>query len=204
MEQHEVFSTNKYTDPIQQRVINAQDLAAQKWCISHHQQVIKTQVYKLLHSRRDCLLDQIKTRFNIYIFCCTTRYSCNHLSFFLVPYLSYHCLRNKQNLGIIKTSQNTSTSDPFSISSPFFTPTLPRNKPTCHILPNTTIGLVLTPFQRSLGWSSWTCSRLGVLATYTVTLPQKQKGGNFASNICRLNKLSLKAISTICSLVKFR
>lgn len=29
MEQYEVFSTNKYTDPIQHRVINAQGLAAQ-------------------------------------------------------------------------------------------------------------------------------------------------------------------------------
>lgn len=65
MEQYEVFSTNKYTDPTQHRVINAQDLAAQKWCIFHHQQVIKPQVYKLLHFTRDCLPDQTKTRFNI-------------------------------------------------------------------------------------------------------------------------------------------
>lgn len=126
---------------------------------------------------------------------------------FLVSYHSYHRQRNKQNLGITKMPQMLAFLTHLTHHN-FFTSTLSRNKSTCHIL----IGILLLDWfwhlfrEVSFDPLGLHGSRLWVHTTDTLTLPlpQKWKRCHFATGICTLSKLSLRAISTIYSFVKLR
>lgn len=122
----------------------------------------------------------------------------------LVSYLSYHCLRNQQNFGIIKMSPTLALLTHLTYPPSFLYQLYPEINPLAIFSQEYYYWTGFDTFTEKSPWPSWTCSRLGVLATYTLRLPlpQKQEGCSFASNICRLNKLSLRAISTICSFVK--
>lgn len=125
---------------------------------------------------------------------------------FLVSYLSYHCLRNRQNLGITKTPLTLVLLTHLTYPFLFLHQLYPEINPLAIFSQEYYYWSGFDTFSQKSHWPSWACSRLGVLTTYTLTLPlpQKQKGCSVATNICRLNKLSLRAISTICSLVKSR
>lgn len=71
-------------------------------------------------------------------------------AFFLVPYLSYHCLRSKQNLGIIKTSQTLALLTHLTYPLLFLHQLYPEINPLANSHRRFSTGMVLTPFQRIL------------------------------------------------------
>lgn len=114
-----------------------------------------------LHKRLFTRSDKNKVQY-IYFLLYDTVQLQSFIRLFLVFYLSYHCLRNKQNLGIIKTFQDASTSDPFNIS-PFLHQLYPKINPLVIFSQEYYYGLVVTPSQRSLLHPSglvagWVCS----------------------------------------------
>lgn len=163
MEQYEVFSTNRYTDPIQQcnkcTGLGSPIMMHLPSPTSNKNPGLQAAT---LQKRLFTRSDKTKVQY-IYFLLYDMVQLQSFIRLFRVSYLSYHCLRNKQNLGIIKTSQTLALLTHLTYPHLLLHQHYPEINPLANSPRHTTPGLVLTPFQRSLVdppglVAGWVCS----------------------------------------------